>query len=451
MKLTFLGATQTVTGSKYLIEHEKKKFLIDCGLFQGKKELRLRNWDHPPVDPGKIDAILLTHAHLDHSGYIPKMVARGYEGPIYCSEATYDLCKILLPDSGHIQEEDAERANRYGYTKHHPALPLYTEAQARKSLQYFQPLPFGKPHFLTEEVGFELYRMGHILGAAAIRISNSDRSILFSGDIGRLHNPVMKPPVKIQEADYLVIESTYGNKLHHKDDPTEDIGRIIRDTAARGGTVVIPAFAVGRTQEILYYLHILKSEKRIPNIPIYLDSPMAINATGLMHKYINDHRLSEEECAEVCSIARYLHTAQDSKSLNTNTMPKVIISASGMATGGRVLHHLKHYLGDARNTVLFAGFQAPGTRGDRLVSGEQEIKIHGQMWPVKAQIENLHNVSAHADYEEILTWLENFHTPPRKVFITHGEPAAALGMKKRIEEKFKWNVVIPEYKQSEAL
>lgn len=451
MRIKFLGATKTVTGSKYLLEHEQKFFLIDCGLFQGKKELRLRNWDHPPFDVGKIDAILLTHAHLDHSGYIPKLVARGYDGPIYCSEATYDLCKILLPDSGHIQEEDAERANRHGYTKHHPALPLYTEDQARKSLQLFRPLPFGQPHFLSDEVGFELFRAGHILGASSIRVNNIDTSILFSGDVGRLHNPVMKPPVKIQEADYLVLESTYGNRLHDKDDPTEDIGRIVRETAARGGTVIIPAFAVGRTQDILYYLHTLKSEKRIPNIPIYLDSPMAIDATSLLHKHMNDHRLSPEECADVCGVARYLHTVQDSKSLNSNPMPKVIISASGMATGGRVLHHLKHYLGDAKNTVLFAGFQAAGTRGDRLVSGEKEIKIHGHLWAVHAQIENLHNVSAHSDYEEILTWLENFKKPPRKIFITHGELVAANGMKKRIEEKFGWDVVIPEYMQIEEL
>jgi metallo-beta-lactamase family protein len=451
MKIRFLGATQTVTGSKYLLEHENQKILIDCGLFQGKKELRLRNWEAPPVDPHKLNAILLTHAHLDHSGYIPKMVRRGFSGSIYCSEATYDLCKILLPDSGHIQEEDAERANRYGYTKHHPALPLYTEAEARSSLQYFKPVPFGQPHFLTDELGFTLYRAGHILGASSIRVSNAQTSILFSGDIGRLHDPIMKPPVKVQEADYLVLESTYGNRLHDKDDPTEDIGRIVRETAARGGTVVIPAFAVGRAQAMLYYLYVLKSERRIPHIPIYLDSPMAINATDLMHKHVNDHRLSPEECAEVCGVARYLHTAGDSKSLNTNLMPKVIISASGMATGGRVLHHLKQYVGDEKNTILFAGFQAAGTRGDRLVRGEKEIKIHGQMWPVRAQIENLHNVSAHADYEEILTWLGSFREAPRKVFITHGEIGAAYSLKRKIENKFGWNVFVPEYMQREEL
>ncbi len=451
MKLTFLGATETVTGSKYLLEHEDKKVLIDCGLFQGRKELRLRNWDVPPVDPHKLNAIILTHAHLDHSGYIPKIVKNGFTGHIYCSDATFDLCKILLPDSGHIQEEDAEQANRHGYSKHHPALPLYTEKDARDCLQYFKPVSFGQPHSLNDELTFTLHRAGHILGAAFVRISDSQTSILFSGDLGRLHNPVMKPPAKIQDADYLVVESTYGNRLHDKDDPTEDIGRIVRETAAKGGTVVVPAFAVGRAQEILYHLYILKSEKRIPNIPVYLDSPMAINATDLLHKYMNDHRLSPEECADVCGVARYLHTANDSKSLNSNVMPKVIISASGMATGGRVLHHLKNYLGDERNTILFAGYQAAGTRGDRLVRGEKEIKIHGQMWPVKARIENLHNVSAHADYAEMLTWLENFRAAPRKVFITHGEVTAANSLKQKIEEKFGWNAIIPTYRQSEIL
>ncbi len=451
MKVTFLGATETVTGSKYFLEHAGQNILIDCGLFQGHKALRLRNWEPPLVDPRKLDAILLTHAHLDHSGYIPRMVRNGFDGPIFCSEATFDLCKILLPDSGHIQEEDAERANRYGYTKHASALPLYTEEEARRCFGYFRPVSFGQPHALGGGLSFVLHRAGHILGASFIRISDGQTTILFSGDIGRLHNPVMKPPAKIQEADYLVLESTYGDRLHDKDDPAEDIGRIVRETIAKGGTVIMPAFAVGRAQEILYYLYTLKSEKRIPDIPVYLDSPMAINATDLLHKHMDDHRLSPEECEDVCRVATYLHTAEDSRSLNSSVMPKIIISASGMATGGRVLHHLKNYLGDARSTILFAGYQAPGTRGDRLVSGEKEIKIHGQMWAVRARIENLHNVSAHADYAEILTWLESFRSAPRKVFITHGEPVAAESLRRKIEEKFGWHAIVPAYAQSETL
>jgi metallo-beta-lactamase family protein len=319
-------------------------------------------------------------------------------------------------------------------------------------LPHFRALSLGNPHELGGGLSFTLHRAGHILGACFIHIKDgSGTSVLFSGDIGRLHNPVMKPPAKIQSADYLVIESTYGDRLHDKDDPTEDIGRIVRATAARGGTVVIPSFAVGRAQAILYHLYILKQERLIPDIPIYLDSPMAADVTSLMHKHMSDHRLSLEECTAVCSIATYTHTPAESQAINRNPLPKIIISASGMATGGRVLHHLKHYLGDSRNTILFAGYQANGTRGDRLVRGETEIKIHGQIWPVAAQIAKLDNMSAHADYGEILHWLENFRTPPRKVFITHGEPDAAAAMRDRIVEKFGWNVVVPEYMHEETL
>jgi len=452
VNLTFIGATETVTGSKYLLQYENKKILIDCGLFQGSKELRLRNWDGLPFNPATIDAVVLTHAHIDHSGYIPKLVKAGFRGPIYCTEATFDLCKILLPDSGHLQEEDAESANREGWSRHHPALPLYTEQEARDCLKYFKPLPFGQVHALGGELTFTLHRAGHILGAAFIRISAGYTSILFSGDIGRLHNPIMKPPAKIQDADYLVVESTYGDRLHNTDDPTEDIEKIVRRTVERGGTLVIPAFAVGRAQMMLYHFYVLKSEKRIPNIPIYLDSPMAINATELLHRHMADHRLSPEECEAVCNVATYTRTVEESKAIseNNNGMPKVIISASGIATGGRVLHHLKHYVGDPRNTVLLAGFQAAGRRGDRLARGEKEIKFHVHLWPVRAEIVKLDNMSAHA-YSEILTWLENFSSPPRRVFVTHGEIEAAEAMKEKIEEAFGWNVLVPSYMHKEAL
>ena len=452
MKLTFLGATGTVTGSKYLLGDDNQKVMIDCGLFQGRKELRLRNWDKPPVDPLKVNALLLTHAHLDHSGYIPKMVKSGFKGPIYCSEATFDLCKILLPDSGYIQEEDASRANRYGYTKHKPALPLYTEQDAQDCLQYFRPVDFGQQHRLGDNLGFTLYRAGHILGASFIRVTDgSGTSILFSGDIGRLNDPVMKAPAQIQDADYLVVESTYGDRLHDKNDPTEDIEKVVNQTVWRGGTVVIPAFAVGRAQALMYYIHKLKHEGRISkDLPVYLDSPMAVNASELLCKHLNDHRMSRGLCMDVCGIAEYTRTVEQSKAIDqSNNVPKIIISASGMATGGRVLHHLKHYIGDIRNTVLLAGFQAAGTRGDRLARGETEIKIHGQMWPVRAQIVKMDNMSAHADYSEILTWMEHFTSPPRKVFVTHGESDAAQAMKEKIEKKFSWDVVVPDYLQTE--
>lgn len=454
MKVTFLGATGTVTGSKHLLEDDGYKVLIDCGLFQGRKDLRERNWQRLPVDPADIDALILTHAHIDHSGYIPRLIRDGFKGPIFCSDATYDLCKILLPDSGYLQEEDAATANRHGYSKHHPAQPLYTEAEARASLAQFRPVPFGQPQQLAgSQLEYTLHRTGHILGAACIRITDGHTSILFSGDLGRLHNPVMKPPAKIEDADYLVLESTYGDRLHNTDDPTEDLGRIIRDTAARGGSVVIPAFAVGRTQSILYHLYVLKDEKRIPDIPVYLDSPMAINATKLLQQHMNEHRLSPEECADVCNVAQYTKTTEQSKAIdaNHNNMPKIIISASGMATGGRVLHHMKHYIGDARNTILFAGYQAESTRGDRLLRGEKEIKIHGTMWPVRAQIANLDNLSAHADYAEMLHWMENFRKGPRKVFITHGEQSVAESFAARITEKFGLEALVPEYLQTEHL
>ena len=454
MKLTFLGATGTVTGSKYLIEDSNLRVLVDCGLFQGQKELRLRNWEELPVQPASLHAVILTHAHLDHSGYLPLLVKNGFNGHIYCSESTLDLCRILLPDSGYLQEDDANRANRHGYSKHKPALPLYTEQDARACLDYFRPVAFDKPHALGEFLNFSLHRAGHILGASFVRISDGATSILFSGDIGRLNDPVMKAPVPIEQADYLVVESTYGNRLHAGTDPMADLEAIINKTIARGGSLIIPAFAVGRAQSILYYLYKLKAEKRIPpHLPVYLDSPMAISASELLHKHLNDHRLPEELCSKVCDVAEYTRTTTESKALDSNhsSMPRIIISASGMATGGRILHHLKHYIGDARNTILLAGYQAEGTRGDRLARGEKEIKIHGQMWPVAAEIVQLDNMSAHADSGEILTWLKHFTSPPRKTFVTHGSPAAAEGLKSKIEETFGWKVAVPTYRQTEEL
>lgn len=456
MKLTFLGATGTVTGSKYLIENAGRKMLVDCGLFQGLKDLRLMNWEKFPLVASSIDTILLTHAHLDHSGYIPKLVKDGFRGNIYCSSATFDLCKILLPDSGRIQEEDAEQANRHGYSRHHPALPLYTEEEANKSLSYFKPVDFGNPHSVEKlGVNFTLHRAGHILGAASIRISDENNtSILFSGDIGRFNDPVMKPPAQIQYANYIVVESTYGDRLHDKVSPEKIISDIVYRTAKRGGSVIIPAFAVGRAQAMLYYFYKLKTEGHLPkNVPIYLDSPMAINATELLATHPNDHRLSSELCAEVCAVATYIRTPAESKQLDDDKdhMPRIIISASGMATGGRVLHHLKHFIGDRRHTVLLTGFQAAGTRGDRLVHGETSIKIHGQMWPVRAEIAKLDSLSAHADYAEIMEWLGHEKKAPYKVFITHGEPPASMALRDRIQNQLGWNAVIPSYGQSEEL
>ena len=444
MRLTFLGAAGTVTGSKFLLEADGKRYLIDCGLFQGRKELREKNWAPLPFPPREIEAVLLTHAHIDHSGYIPRLVGDGFDGPVYCSEATADLCAILLPDSGRIQEEDAAAANRYGYAKHTPALPLYTEAEAREALTRFKPVGYGQPHRLADELAFTLSRAGHILGASFIQVTQggSGTSILFSGDIGRRSSPVTRAPAKMQEADYLVVESTYGDRLHGIEDPAEQIGAVIRRTIGRGGTVVVPAFAVGRTQDLLYYIHTLKRSGRIPDVPVFLDSPMAIDATELLMKHRNEHRLSPNECAAVCGGVRYTRSVEDSKAINASPMPKVIVSASGMATGGRVLHHLKQHVGDTRNTVLLAGFQAPGTRGDRLARGEPTLRIHGQDWPVRAEIVQLDTMSAHADYGEILEWLQNFREAPRKTFITHGEPDASEAMKGHILEELGWEAEV---------
>ncbi len=435
-----------MTGSKYLLEHAGKKILIDCGLFQGLKELRMRNWEKLPVDPATIDAVLLTHAHIDHSGYIPLLVKNGFKGKIYSSEATFDLCSILLPDSGYLQEADAERANRYGYTKHKTAFPLYTEKDAEISLKQFKIVDFGIPHTLYDDLSFSLSRSGHILGSAFIQIQVGDKSILFSGDIGRLDDPVMKPPAKMHRTDYLVVESTYGNRLHRDSNPLDKIGKIIRNTVLRGGSVIIPAFAVGRAQSMLYYIQELKKTKAIPDVSVFLDSPMAIDATEILCKHKNEHCLPEKICFDVCHVAQYVHTAEKSKALDhSNGMPVVIISASGMATGGRILHHLKYFITDERNTIFFTGYQAVGTRGARLLYGEDEIKIHGQMWPVRAQVEVLHSISAHADYGEILDWLSNFQEAPRKTFITHGEPEAASSFKMKIEDRMGWTVVVPNY------
>lgn len=420
-------------------------------MFQGFREIQSRNWEEFPFDPTDIDAIILTHAHIDHTGLIPLIVKRGFEGKIYCSSATYALSTILLKDSGFLHEEDARRANKYGYTKHHPALPLYTQKDAEIALEYFHTVDFGKPIFLSDDLHFTLSRSGHILGSSFIAVSDGNRTITFSGDLGRPDDAILKKPAALDYTDYLVLESTYGDRLHDTSDPEEDIGDIIRKTAARGGTVVIPAFAVGRAQSILYYIHLLKSRNRIPDIPVYLDSPMAINATEILCKFKNEHKLSNQLCSDVCSVAKYTRDVEESKRLDQSTMPSIIISASGMATGGRVLHHIKYFVSNPKNTILFAGYQVGGTRGDRMVKGEKQIKIHGEYFPVKAEVINLSNFSAHADYSEILLWLRNFKKAPRKVFLTHGELTSALSLKEKIENEFDWEVIIPGYLYSEEL
>lgn len=449
MKITFLGATGTVTGSKYLLTVDHQRILVDCGLFQGYKELRLRNWSSLPVDPKTLDAVVITHAHIDHTGYLPLLVKKGFSGPIYATEATYDLCSLLLPDSGHIQEEDAKRANKYGYSKHSPALPLYTKADAEFALKQFKCVKYGEPFPFMQEGHMTWHRAGHILGSSFIEFDVHGVKTLFTGDMGRLQDPVMKPPATIESLDYLIIESTYGNRVHDKSHPKDKIAQIINETAKRGGTVLIPSFAVGRAQSLLFYLSELKRENRIPNLPIFLDSPMAINATNILCKHANEHQLTPKQCHQACDVATYTNTPDESKAIDQQPMPKIIISASGMATGGRILHHLKVFAPDHRSTILFTGYQAGGTRGARILKGEKEIKLLGQTISVNARVESLTNTSAHADYEEMLIWLNRFKKAPRKVFITHGETDAANSFKTHIEAELGWECSVPNY-QDEA-
>lgn len=451
MKITFLGATETVTGSKYLIQTPTKKILVDCGLFQGYKKLRLRNWRPLPIAPATIDAVLLTHAHIDHSGYLPKLCKNGFQGKIYCSPATRDLCTLLLPDSGYLQEEEARLANRYRSSKHQPALPLYTKDDAEACLLQFVAKNVGDQISLDDELSFKLYRVGHILGANCIKLFCEDTTILFSGDVGRFNDPVMKPPSMIDDADYLVIESTYGDREHPKEDVTETLAALINQTVSRGGKIIIPSFAVGRAQTLLYYIHLLKIQKQIPEVPVYLDSPMATNATEIWTRYPNEHQLSKSLVADICQMPTYVKTPEQSKALDVSTYPSIIISASGMVTGGRVLHHMRALATDHRNTIIFTGYQSAGTRGDKILRGKPSVKIFGDAIPIRAQVESLDSLSAHADANELLRWMKGFKRPPRKVYITHGEPQAQDELRLSIEEKLGWNCEIPEYCQEDNL
>lgn len=449
--IQFLGATGTVTGSKYLVHAAGKRILVDCGLFQGYKQLRLRNWARPPVDPKSIDAVVLTHAHLDHSGYLPLLVKNGYKGSIFCTAATADLCGILLPDSGHLQEEDARYANRRGFSRHHPALPLYTQEDAERCLSQLSPVEFNRPSNINPGIDIRLLQGGHILGAAMVEMRCEDRTMLFSGDLGRPNDLVMKPPASVEHADYLVVESTYGNRRHDTQDPLEVLADVITRTAARQGVVIIPAFAVGRAQTLLYAIHLLKSARRIPDVPLFLNSPMATDATNIYHRHREEHRLTKEQCKAMCTVAKFVNSVEESKALNSRRGPMILISASGMMTGGRVLHHLKAFAPDPRNTILLSGFQSGGTRGAAIAAGAESVKIHGEYVPVRAEVTTLSNLSAHADYVETLDWLGHFSRPPKQTFITHGEPAAADALRRSIEEQLKWPCTVPAYLEYASL
>lgn len=450
-RLRFLGAAGTVTGSKYLLTTGEKNILVDCGLFQGLKELRLKNWDRFPIDPKTIEAIVLTHAHLDHSGYIPRLIKEGFKGNIFCTRATFALCKILLTDAGRIQEEDAAWLSRKTFSKHSPALPLFSEKDAEVALKQFVPVSFDESFEAAQGVRATFKYAGHILGAAFVIVETNNIKIGFSGDLGRYNDPILFPPAKMPTIDYLVVESTYGNRQHEPIDPIADLETLVNEALQKRGVVLIPSFAVGRAQSLMFYLSILKKSNRIPDIPMYLNSPMAANVTDIFCEFKSLHKLSDKQCQEMCEAVHYVRTVEESKALNGKKGPMIIISASGMATGGRIIHHLKSFASDPTTTIVIAGFQAAGTRGRALLDGAKEIKIYREFVPVRAAIRVLKNSSAHADYLEILDWLSQSQIDPRKVFITHGEIDAANEMKEHIGKRFNWSCEVPKQDQEFTL
>jgi metallo-beta-lactamase family protein len=444
-RLTFLGAAGTVTGSKYLLEHDGLRLLVDCGLFQGLKALRLRNWDHLPIDPRSIDAVLLTHAHLDHSGYLPALVRDGFRGAIWCTPPTLALCRLLLPDSGHLQEEDAAYANRKGFSKHHPALPLYTEADAERALGRFRTVRFGEELALGEGASARFTHAGHILGASSVRVSIGGRSVLFSGDLGRYDDLLMRDPADAPAADTLVVESTYGDREHIETDPGDALARVIGRTIGRGGSVLIPAFAVGRAQLLLHVIAGLKGSGAIPDVPVFLNSPMAVDTTALYRHYARGHRLDDAELAAMAGVARMVRGVEESKALNRLNYPSIIVSASGMATGGRVLHHLKSLGPDPRNTIVLAGYQAPGTRGADLQAGKRSLRMHGADHDIRAEVVTLEGLSAHADASDLLRWARTMPRAPQRVFVTHGEPDAAHAFAAALARQLHWKAEVPAH------
>lgn len=451
MRLTFLGAAGTVTGSKFLVESPGgARVLVDCGLYQGVKQLRLRNWQPLPVDAASLDAVVLTHAHLDHSGYLPALVRAGFEGPIHCTPPTRDLCEILLPDSGRIQEEDARYANRKRFSKHDPALPLYTEEEATRVFDQIEEVDFGEERAVAD-LRFRLTPAGHILGAASALVSGDGGAVLFSGDLGRDDDLLMRPPQPPAGADWIVMESTYGDRSHGDADPIEALAEVAKRTAARGGVVLIPSFAVGRAQTLLLCLHELFRRELAPDLRVYVNSPMATDVTRLYQRHAAYHRLSRGRCAEVFGAATFTRSVEESKELAAQRFPAVILSASGMATGGRVLHHLKALAPDHRNTILLPGFQAPGTRGASLAAGDATVKIHGRHVPVRAEVVTLDVFSAHADRDGLLGWLSRASPMPRRVFLVHGEPVPADTLRRCVEETLGVPACVPEWRESVEL
>jgi metallo-beta-lactamase family protein len=458
--LQFLGAAGGVTGSKYLFSCNGDQVLIDCGLFQGLKELRLRNWAPVPVDLARLRAVILTHAHIDHSGYLPRLVGKGYKGPVFATPGTCDLLRVMLPDAAHLQEEEAHYANRKGYSKHTPALPLYTVEDSEQALRLLRPTPNRESVEVAKDVFLQFCRVGHILGAGAARIyfkvGGKAKTLLDSGDLGRYGRPILKDPEPAGKADWLLIESTYGDRIHPQESAAE-LRSLIKETAVERRCLVIPAFAIGRTQELVYTIRKMEDGGEIPVMPVYVDSPMGIEATEIYSRHTEEHDfemalLSNHERNPLQSRHMVIaKTPEQSKAINSMKGPLIIISASGMATGGRVLHHLKHRLPNPDTTVLLAGYQAEGTRGRSLQDGAKEIKLLGEVVPVRAKVQVIDGFSAHADQSEILRWLGTFKQAPKTTYIVHGEPAGANALAYLIRERLKWKVEIAKYQQTVAL
>lgn len=444
-RLQFLGAAGTVTGSRQLVEAGGHRLLVDCGLFQGYKPLRLRNWAPFPVPPASVDAVVLTHAHLDHSGYLPRLVHDGFAGKVWCAPGTAALCGILLPDSASLLEEEAEYANRKGSSKHHPALPLYTREQANACLRRLHEVPFEHDFEPVPGVVARFRRQGHILGAASVRLEHRGGRLLFSGDVGRADDLLMRAPEPPMAADWIVCESTYGDRRHPRDDLVTQLGAVLRRVFARGGVAIFPAFAVGRAQMLAQAITRLQEAGEVPPAPLYLNSPMAADVSALLADYPDQHRITPPELGRMRRHVRIVNSVEESKALNRRHGPMAIIAGSGMVTGGRVLHHLIAFARDHRNAVVLCGFQAGGTRGAALVRGERSLRIYGQDVAIAAEVVALDSASAHADADGLVAWLRDSPSPPARVFVTHGELEAADALRRRVEHELDWDAHVPEH------
>ncbi|MBK6996828.1 MAG: MBL fold metallo-hydrolase [Lewinellaceae bacterium] len=439
----FLGAAGTVTGSKYLIEAPEKKFLVDCGLFQGLKQLRLLNWDHLPVDVPSIDFVLLTHGHLDHVGYLPRLIKDGFKGKVYGTAPTLDIAEIILRDSARLQEEEAEQANKEGFSKHHPAKPFYTEKDVESTLTHFSTIDLNQWIDLGGQVKARFQTNGHIIGSTFIEVHVQGKKFVFSGDVDQEDDLLLMPPKKPTEADILFVESTYGDRLHPEGDVKERLKTIVLETIARGGSVIIPSFAVERTQVMMYLLWQLRISGELPDVPLIMDSPMGARVLGVFEKHRDWHKLPTAEYTAMCEMFQVVEDYRETMNLIDTKYPKIIIAGSGMVTGGRVLSYLQHYIEYPQHTVLLVGYQGEGTRGRQLLEGTHEIKIHGKYYPVKSHVEILHGLSAHGDQTELLHWMSDIKKAPEHIFVIHGEKQAADTFQVKIKDTFGWQAVVP--------